>query len=144
MSDATIRKLTWRDIDSIIAIDQKVTGKARESYWKNKIIIYSGLDPGACLVAEADGKVIGFLLGERKDWEFGAPQSGWIEILGIDPGYQGKGIGHLLAAAIIEHFKKSQITKVQTMVERDAENLLAYFRSLGFAEGSLINFSKDI
>ena len=88
--------------------------------------------------------MVGFLLGERKDWEFGAPKSGWIEILGIDPQYQRQGIGQKLAEKIIEHFKASQITKVQTLTQKSDENLLGYFHSLGFTEGTLINLDKDI
>lgn len=144
MNDITIRPLVWRDLDAIVEIDQKVTGKQRDVFWQNKITSYSGLDPGACLVAELNGVVVGFMFGERKYFEYGAPQSGWIEIIGIRPDLQHKGIGRLLAEALLGHFRRSHIGAVQTMVNPEDKNIMAFFEAMGFERGPLVNMQRKL
>ena len=57
MSDVKIRKLTARDIDAVMKIDEKISGKPQEAYWAGKIVSYLSREPEACLAAEIDNKV---------------------------------------------------------------------------------------
>ncbi len=144
VNDVKIRPLVWRDLDAIVEIDEHVTGKSRDVFWQNKIMSYSGLDPGACLVADLNGEVVGFMFGERKYFEFGAPQSGWIEIIGIDPKHQHMGIGKLLAEELLGHFRRSHISTVQTMVNPADKNIMSFFEALGFGQGRLVNMQRKV
>ena len=142
--DVKIRPLVWRDLDAIVEIDNEVTGRSRDVFWQNKIMSYSGLDPGACLVAELNGDVVGFMFGERKYFEYGAPQSGWIEIIGVKPELQHKGIGKVLAEALLGHFRRSHIGAVQTLVNPDDKNIMSFFESLGFEKAKLVNMQRKV
>lgn len=144
MEEIRIRSMNWKDMDAILRIDTKVTGKSRESFWRNKLYIYTGLDPQACLVAEIEDKVVGFIFGDVRGWEFGVPESGWIEILGVDPKYQRRGIGKMLGEALLKHFKECGVEKAYTLTNREDKRLISYFESLGFGQGDMLNLEKSI
>ena len=50
------------------------------------------------LVAEAEGRVVGFVIGEVRDWEFGSPPCGWVFAIDVDPTVRQRGIGAALPA----------------------------------------------
>src|SRR5690606_35381903 len=75
-----IRAARRADLDQVIAIDATVTGVEKRPYW---LSVFRRYGDGArserhFLVAEADGRVAGFIIGEVRDWEFGAPPCGWV------------------------------------------------------------------
>ena len=81
-----IRPLDELDIGAIVRIDERITGKYRPEVWEQRVGYYLRRDPEASRVAEVDGKVVGFMLGDVRAGEFGLEQpSGWIERFGIDP-----------------------------------------------------------
>ena len=87
-----IRPLDEMDIGAIVGIDEKITGRYRPEVWERRIGYYLRRDPEASVVAEADGRVVGFMLGEVRSGEFGLEEpTGWIEVLGVDPGIRGRG-----------------------------------------------------
>src|SRR4030065_1776661 len=102
-----IRVLDESDLDAVVKIDNRVLGKERRDFWKRKIA-YAGIYPRPALVAEFEGKVVGFILVYVSGWEFGVPDTvGWIDTLGVDPAYQRRGIGRALFNELIEIFKSS-------------------------------------
>jgi ribosomal protein S18 acetylase RimI-like enzyme len=102
-----IRVLGENDLGAVVEIDKKILGKKRRAYWKRKIT-YADIYPRPALVAEIQGKVVGFIMGYVSGWEFGVPDTiGWIDTLGVDPAYQRQGIGRALFTALIENFKHS-------------------------------------
>jgi len=140
-----IRGLTLKDLPAIVEIDRKVFGKSRPEYWKRKIEVSEFRPPLASLVAEVEGKVIGFVLGDVSGWEFGVPDNtGMIETIGIDPAYQRRGIARRLAEELIKSFKLNGVQKINTLVEWDDWDLLQFFHSLGFKKGNRVNLELDI
>ncbi|MFC1679127.1 GNAT family N-acetyltransferase [Elusimicrobiota bacterium] len=90
-------------------------------------------EPLMNLAAECDGKLVGFVIGETRAWEFGQREkTGWIKVLGVDPEYQGKGAGKKLGETLLSNFKASGISRVRTLVNWFEGDLLSYFRTLGF------------
>jgi len=144
MSEVKIRKLTTRDIDSVMKIDEKITGKPQEAYWAGKIASYLSREPDACLAAEIENKVVGFLLGDIRGWEYTIPLCGWIDIMGVDINYQGKGVGKMLVESLFEYFKSSGVETVMTVVDWNDGDLIDYFRSHGFERGEYINLVKKL
>lgn len=144
MDGVLIRRLTVRDIEAILRIDEKITGRPNEAFWASKLAEYIERDPAACLAAELEGKVVGFILGDIRGWEFNIPRSGWLEIMGVDPDHRGSGIGRKLAEALFEHFKQSGVDQVHTMISWNDPHLVEYFRSLGFSRGEFIHLQKPL
>jgi len=161
LKNIKIRSLSENDLNAVVRIDEKVLGRKRRDFWKRKIA-YSDIYPRPAMVAEVDGKVVGFILGYVSGWEFGVPDSvGWIDTLGVDPDYQRKGIGRLLFNALIEVFKNSGkekmpeakgeeettiegVNDVYTLVSWDRIDLLHFYHSMGFKKGNVLNLKFEI
>jgi len=144
-TDVKIRPLDELDISDIIAIDEKIGGEYRPDVWETRVGYYLRRDPEGSMVAEADGSVVGFMLGETASGEFGLEEStGWIEVLGVDPDFRGKAVGRRLAEAMLEHFRASGATKVRTLVDEEMEGLRSFFSSLGFEESTLRPYVKEL
>jgi ribosomal protein S18 acetylase RimI-like enzyme len=144
-SDIRIRPLDELDIDAIVEIDERIGGRYRPEVWERRIGYYLRRDPEASRVAEVDGKVVGFMLGEVRAGEFGLEEpTGWIEVLGVDPDHRGRAIGRQMAAAMLEHFKEQGAHGVRTLVDEDMEEIRRFFTSIGFEPSSLRSFVKPL
>ena len=137
MSDVTssvdVRPVEELDIEDIAAIDEKIGGRYRPDVWENRVFYYLRRDPEGSFVAMADGKVVGFMLGEVRSGEFGMEEpTGGVEVLGVDPGFQGKSVGRRLATAMLDHFRGLGAHRVNTLVDERMPDIDKFFRSLGF------------
>lgn len=142
MSDSSgevrVRPLTELDISGVVKIDEKVSGNYRPDNWELRIAYYIRRDPEASQVAEADGKVVGFMLGEIRSGEFGMEEStGWIEVMGVDPSWQGKAIGRKLAEAMFAHFREVGAEQARTIVGTDSPEISSFFEKVGFSTAPL-------
>lgn len=147
-----IKPLTLDNINDIVRIEERIekkldiTNKERMEYLIEtaRYNIERG-DPMLSLGAELEGNVVGFIIGEVRLWEFGiGEKTGWIRILGVDPDFQGRGIGRRLGETLLEHFKRRGIKKVRTMTEWYAGDLISYFKSLGFNMLNMIPLEKEL
>ncbi|MGD9877192.1 GNAT family N-acetyltransferase [Desulfococcus sp.] len=140
-----IRRMATSDLDRIIDIDIKVLGKERPDYWKMKIELVEKRPQISALVAELDGKVVGFIIGGASRWEYGVPENiGWIDTIGVDPDYQRKGIAKILFNEMTKYLKAMGIDTVITFVTRRDWLMLKFFNRLGFQRGDMINLELDI
>ncbi|HEX8845704.1 MAG TPA: GNAT family N-acetyltransferase [Pyrinomonadaceae bacterium] len=142
MPDITVRNMTVRDIDQVLRIDEKITGKPHAAYYESKAASYISRGPDYCLVAEHRDHVIGFVLGDVRGWEFAAELSGWMEIIGVDPEYHGQGVSRALMDELFKRFKRAGVTVVNTMVNWNDGDLIDYFRANGFERGEYVNLVK--
>ena len=102
-------------------------------------------DPLLNLGVEIDGKLVGFIFGEVKLWEFGrGEKTGWIKVLGVDQDFQGMGVGYKLGKTLLGHFKKKNVKKVRTLVDWYEGDLISYFKSLGFNMLGMLPLEKEI
>jgi ribosomal protein S18 acetylase RimI-like enzyme len=141
-----IRPMTIGDLDAIVEIDRKVLGKSRPDYWKKKLELPNPRYPLSCLVAEFEGRVIGFIVGELSGWEFGIPDTiGWISTIGVDPAYQHRGVARKLGQEFIKNLKAIGVTIIYTLVNWSDWDLLKFFRAMGFTRGGeMINLELKI
>lgn len=144
MEKILIRDLEEKDIEAVLGIDRKITGSPNPEYWRDKAITYLGRGGGACLAAEIEGRLVGFVLGDIRGWEFGVPLSGWLEIVGVDPDYQGKGVGRRLVDALGQRFLAAGVDTVHTMVDWNASDLVGYFISMGFKRAEYILMERKL
>ena len=136
----TVRTMTEKDLDAVVAIDTKVLGKSRWDYWLTKMALAEQRLPIASLVAEVDGKVVGFILGDASGYEYDVPENiGWIDTIGVDPEYQKQGIARTLMKELMANLKKVGVDTIYTLVSWPDWDLLKFFHAAGFQKGPLIN-----
>jgi ribosomal protein S18 acetylase RimI-like enzyme len=140
----TVRRMRTQDAEAVLRIDEKITGTPHEAQWESRIIDQLTRNPLGCLVAEIEGKVAGFIFGEIRGWEFAIPKSGWIEIVGVDPEYQGKGVARALIEKLHVYFLNHNIGRVMTMVDWNDGGLVSFFRVMGFERSDFIILEKGI
>jgi len=146
------RILSMEDLENILGIVAKIdkihgqTDQKRMDYLKETATYHINQgDPLMNLGAEIDGKFVGFVLAEARLWEFGlAERAGWIKVLGIDPDYQGRGVGRKLGETLLKHFKRNKVRKVRTLVNWYDGELISYFKSLGFDILNMIPMEKEL
>lgn len=144
-TDVRIRPANELDLEAITEIDEKIGGVYRPDVWERRMAYYIRRDPDSSVVAEIEGKVVGFMLGEVRSGEFGLDEpTGWVEVLGVDPSCRGMGIGQRLAEAMFAHFRRRDAAVVRTLVEAERGDLVRFFESVGFEAGRLLPLVKRL
>ena len=148
----TTRLLGPGDLDAILRIAETIErendlDKANRMTSLKETAVYQ-LQHGEPLLnlgAEVDGKLVGFIFGEIKIWEFGrAETTGWIKVLGVDREFQGMGVGNKMGEMLLSHFQKKNVTKVRTLVDWYEGDLISYFKSLGFSMLGMLPLEREI
>ncbi|MGB8637129.1 MAG: GNAT family N-acetyltransferase, partial [Pseudolabrys sp.] len=98
-----VRRVQAADIRQIIALDARITKLAKADYWNDVFSRYGKrrLHERFFLVAEspterAGPRVVGFIIGEIRAWEFGSTPCGWIFALSVEPEMRLRNIGAAL------------------------------------------------
>lgn len=141
----TVRPVEATDLDAIIAIDEKLTGQSRKEYWRLRLDIAALRAPWMSSIAETDGRVVGFVFGWVGESEFGiAGRTGWIDLIGVDPAYRGRGVGQALVARFVASGQELRaIGKVATLIDLDQADVREFFTSLGFRHGPMVQLEKS-
>jgi ribosomal protein S18 acetylase RimI-like enzyme len=141
-----VRTMTVADLPAIMRLDEAATGLAKADYWQGLLAALE-LDKKhglIFLVAELDGRVIGFITGNVREFEFGSEACGWVFALNVDQDVRDKNVGTRLFEALCDRFRRAGISKVRTLLARNNNLLLAFFRSLGMMTGPYIQLEKDL
>jgi ribosomal protein S18 acetylase RimI-like enzyme len=143
-----VRPARRGDLEQVIAIDAAVTGLEKRDYWRGVFRRYgggaTGDQPRQFLVAAAGNRVVGYVIGEVRDWEFGSPPCGWLFAINVNPTARLGGIGTRLLQALSAAFRRIGVRKMRTMLARDNTLILSFFRSQGMTAGSLIPLEMDL
>jgi L-amino acid N-acyltransferase YncA len=140
-----LRKLTAGDIPQIIAIYGAITKKKVYRRWVQQMLKdHLRRQERVGFVAEKEGQVVGFIIGEMKGEGFGLEKSGWLEVVMVHPRHMGTGIGYAMARKLFDYFRKRGTRDVHTSVLWDAVDMLSFFKSLGFDRSTFINLIKHV
>jgi predicted N-acetyltransferase YhbS len=143
----SIRVMKREDIEDIIRIDEQYVGYRREEYYKRKL--EEVLDPKyrvvMSLVAEYDGKVIGFIMGSLFSGEFGIPENiASITTIGVDKSYTKHGVGKELLGQFITNAKAAGVERIYTRVEWSNCPLIKFFSASKFTPSRAINLELKV
>jgi GNAT superfamily N-acetyltransferase len=142
---ARVRGVQPADLAQVVEIDAGITGLRKPAYWAEILQRYgSGRRQRFFLVADAGGRIEGFVIGEVRDWEFGSPPCGWVFAISVRPDARLGGVGARLLEAISAGFRKLGVTKLRTMLSRDNQLILSFFRSQGMMAAPFIPLEKDL
>jgi GNAT superfamily N-acetyltransferase len=139
-ADVTVRPLEASDIQAIVAIDEKLSGQTRKDYWRRRLEIASLRPPWMSVVAETDGRLVGFLFGWVGESEFGIPQpTGWIDLIGVDRPYRGRGVARALLDRFVESGRELRaLGRVATLVDLGQGDVREFFLRQGFRPGRMV------
>lgn len=142
----TIRNAMLADLDAVIDLDLVGVTEEKPAYWREIFDRYvtAGKDGGFFLVAEISGQIGGFIVGEVRAWEFGSPPCGWVFALGVAPHKRELGVGQLMMEKMGQLLKKTGVTTLRTMVDRENKLTLSFFRSQGLRTGRYIELEKQL
>ena len=141
----TIRPATLPDVQHVIRLDAQITAVPKPKYWIELFEHYGteGTDH-FFLVAVSNNELLGFIIGEVRAWEFGSPPCGWIFTIAVAPNTRLGGIGTALFDAICGEFRKVKVSKIRTMIARDSQLILSFFRSQGMMAGPFTELEKEL
>ncbi|MGO8855000.1 MAG: N-acetyltransferase family protein [Steroidobacteraceae bacterium] len=137
------------DMAAVTDLDKRITGLAKPAHW---LELYKrqkkpGQAPGIFLVAidkDAAGRLLGFIVGEIRAWEFGSAPCGWVYALSVEPDSRLLGVGEALLESIAGEFRKAGVGKMRTMVTRDNLLPMLFFRGEGMMAGPYTQLEKDL
>jgi ribosomal protein S18 acetylase RimI-like enzyme len=147
VNELVFRPVTQTDVADIVRIDTNVLKEERENYIKSKVDTALNTDHQvvASLVAEYRGKVVGFVMGNVYMGEFGIPEkTATIDTIGVDPDFQGSGVGSALLQRIFLNLSALGIEKVQTRVAWNDLNLIRFFASKEFTPAAVLTLERKI
>jgi ribosomal protein S18 acetylase RimI-like enzyme len=96
------------------------------------------------LVAEFQGHVRGFILGQPEYNSEATAGVGEILIVGVHPDYERKGIATVLINTLCDKFRSEGIKRVRIEVDQRDKDLLGFVEQVGFGVGHRIEYSKNL
>jgi len=144
--EVRIRKARAEDMEAVINIDSQMSGQTKRDYWEEVFTKYTEPQQKKhfFVVAQASAEVIGYMVGEIRSWEFGAPPTGWILALAVKPEYHLEGVATKMLGPICDGFRNVGIKLVRTMSTRDELPILSFFRSQGMMAGRYIELEMRL
>jgi ribosomal protein S18 acetylase RimI-like enzyme len=140
-----IRRAEETDLPAIQTFDERSSKDANPRYWQEMFTRYGDdKTKQLFLVCEKDTEIVGFIIGEIRDWEFGSHPCGWIFALGVRPDIRLGGIATSLYTAMCDFFRKAGVHKVRTMLARQDIDTHSFYRSQGMMAGPYIQLEKDL
>lgn len=144
-SELLIRIAAETDLPAIMTFDERSNKDANPRYWQQMFARYGDdKDKQLFLVCEAGSEIVGFIIGEIRDWEFSSQPCGWVFALGVRPDIRQAGVATQLYDAICQFFKRAGVTTVRTMLARQDIDSLSFFRSQGMMAGPYVQLEQDL
>jgi ribosomal protein S18 acetylase RimI-like enzyme len=133
MADLQLRSLHRDDLDRVSGIESRITGHSRKGFLEKRFAAAESADGFIACAAVRDGKLAGYAIARIQQGEFGAPDAvAVLDVIGIDPDAQGKGIGKALLAEMERRMKARGIGTLRTQVDWGSPAMIRFFSSTGF------------
>jgi ribosomal protein S18 acetylase RimI-like enzyme len=134
MADLQLRSLHRDDLDRVSSIESRITGHSRKGFLEKRFAAAAESPDGfiAC-AAVRDEKLSGYAIARIQEGEFGAQDAvAVLDVIGIDPDAQGKGIGKALLAEMERRMKARGIETLRTQVDWGSPPMIRFFSSTEF------------
>jgi ribosomal protein S18 acetylase RimI-like enzyme len=133
-TEIVVRGLMPEDLEAVVAIDAKSTGRRRDEYFRIKLqqnLKETGIK--VSLAAEVDGLFRGFLLARVYYGEFGNVEPvAVLDTLGVHPDTRGLGIGQALMEQLLVNLAGLGVPTLRTEVAWEDSALLGFFQRQKF------------
>jgi ribosomal protein S18 acetylase RimI-like enzyme len=163
-----VRPIRLEDVDAILSIDREIRTRGSAHTYRNltmEHILFAGRgipqerSPGSSIqsltgevapllgftfVAEVNGNVRGFILGQVARLRESASEIGMIQMVGVHPDYQRKGIASRLLSALADKYKSEGIKVMRVGLDHRDKDLLGLVEGFGFGVDRLIVYSMSL
>lgn len=140
-----IRPLCELDLEDIVRIDERLSGRSRPNHWESRITYAIRRDAEGSWVADQDDRVIGFLIADVRGEEFGfSSPTGWLEVLAVHPDHLRQDIASALVAQVTRRFQVQGVLDVRTLVGEAHPELKRFFESAGFTAEPVVVLHKNL
>jgi ribosomal protein S18 acetylase RimI-like enzyme len=147
-SSIKIRLMQAEDFGAVVKIDEKILKASRPEYYEvkfEKLFKTKDYIPASLVAEKEDGTVVGFVMGEIYMGEYGIFQEeARLDTIGVDPGYQHKGVGEQLINEFMDHLRSLGVQKVNTLVDWNDSNLIQFFSANRFSPSRTINLERGL
>jgi GNAT superfamily N-acetyltransferase len=142
--EIAVRPVEGTDLDAIVRIDEKLSGQTRKDYWQRRLELAGLRPPWMSLVAETDGRLVGFVFGWVGESEFGIGEpTAWLDLIGVDPPYRGRGVGQALVERFVQSGRELRaIRTVATLIDLAQPDVREFFLRLGFRHGPMVHMER--
>ncbi len=127
MFDFRVRLMEERDFEAV--------NKIREAHGWNIVSVdffNSYLISGSSFVAEAQGKVVGFVFSQTIKFMHREKRMLWVEYIGVHEEYQGRGIGQALLTKVVDYVKQHSIPRIESTINPDNLPSIKLHEKTGF------------
>ncbi|MFW9947394.1 MAG: GNAT family N-acetyltransferase [Candidatus Odinarchaeota archaeon] len=121
-----IENFSLQFYEDVVDIWKKTGISITSSDTKDQLIVMLDRNPDLCLIAKIDDKVIGVVMGGFDG------RRGYVHHLAIHPEYQKRGYGKLIMDELIERLKKKRVHKIHLFIEKQNEDVIAFYKKLGW------------
>lgn len=146
MTDISIRPMRVGDFAAVYELGLRCYDVLDKpyNYWSiREVADHLEGNPGLCFVAEAEGQVVGFALGDAT-FEI-IEDTGHLEWIAVAPEYRRRGLGVQLVGHAVEAFRELGKRRVVADISSANEASRAMAARAGFTEGiSVTFFAKEL
>jgi len=141
-----VRAMRADDLHALIAIDRQIIGRDRSPYFEREIAEVLGeSDVRVSLVAELDGRPVGFIMARVDLGEFGRVEpTAVMDTIGVDPDYRNVGIGRALLSQLLANLRTLRVERVRTEIDWRDQALLSFFEHFDFCPSQQLCFDLDL
>ncbi len=141
-----VRSMHEKDLQALIAIDGRITGRDRSSYFKRKFAdALNESNVRVSLVAELDAVPVGFIMARVDLGEFGRLEpAAVLDTIGVDPDYRDRGVGRALLSQLLINLATLRVEIVRTELDWRDRELLAFLDQCGFRPSQHLCFDRAI
>ena len=138
-AEVSIRQMEIDDIASVYHLGEELfTSEEFPILYRTwdpyEVTDYFTSDPDYCLVAEAEGRIVGFVLATTIEKEGTAwKKYGYVGWIGVDDALQRTNLGRRLYRRLEDRLQEDGVRMVIVDTEGDNKGAIGFFNSLGFS-----------
>jgi ribosomal protein S18 acetylase RimI-like enzyme len=140
--EVTIRQMEIDDIPAVYHLGEDLfTSEEFPILYRTwdpyEVTDYFTSDPDYCLVAESEGRIVGFVLATTIEKEGTAwKKYGYVSWIGVDEAFQGGNLGRRLYNRVEDRLREFGVRMIIVDTEGDNERAIAFFKAVGFSSRS--------
>lgn len=134
MANVTLRPFRPEDLDRISGIESRIVGHPRVDFLAKRFSATAATpDAFITCAALAGNRLEGYGIARLQEGEYGIRDAAAVlDVIGVDPDSQRKGIGKAVIAGIEDGMRKRSIGTLRTQIEWGNPAMTGFFSSMGF------------